>query len=217
MEIRVNVYTLFLKKKLDSNCCCGSLHHLVKEAQEALCWCVFKLNQQKLDSGVKINPFLTCVNITPFPLVRCSTLTVKIASHIRPTPETRKLSTQTSETTACKPATPAGSLRASPRRGPPASSYPVGPPGPPSSAVPCHHPGPARLRRRPKDHRNLRGAALPPAPFPAPRQPSAARCHHLPPARRRRFGSGGGRHRPAAWRGGAERGGRERRRPPGGG
>lgn len=203
MEIRVNVCTLFLKKKLDSNCCCGSLHHLVKEAQEALCRCVFKLNQQKLDSGVKINPLLTCVNITPFPLVRCSTLTVKIASHIRPLPRHESFPRRPQgQQPASLPRQQAPSGQA-PAAAHPRPRTPWGHPGHPQ--VPGHRratipaqPSPARLRRRPKDHRNLRGAALPPAPFPAPRQPSAARCHHLPPARRRRrFGSGGGRHRPA--------------------
>lgn len=38
---------------------------------------------------MKINPVLTCVNTTPLPLVRCSTLIIRISSHIRLTLDTK--------------------------------------------------------------------------------------------------------------------------------
>lgn len=127
---------------------------------------------------MRINPFLTCVNIKPSPFVKCSTLTFRIPSHPRPTLETAKLA-----------------------RSPHASCYSISAsaPAPPRPARARSRRGSPGLSRRPRHpHRGTAGpppAGARPHPRPLPSPPSlpapAGRGHHVPPAAAAEMRAGG--------------------------
>lgn len=129
---------------------------------------------------MKTTPFLTCVNISAFPLVRCSTLTVKNCLPY----SSDSLDSKAFPTDFRDRQQPA-SLPS--QQAPPKQAYPR-PPGPPSTASPPHR---GRGASRGPPHHGLTAR-----PRLSPR--TALRSPLPPPTARRRFGSTGGGPAPPA-------------------